>query len=120
MSAEVASVAGPCGALGHATAMPLAGQAGPRRASQYRRRVPPGRNIFAGHSRKLFLSGLGADDACLRGRDWTLHQAITGLYYWGTNPGMIRQASYALAQVLADTLCQPAHAALDSGQKKPP
>ena len=42
---------------------------------------------FAGHSRKLFLSGLGADDACLRGRDWTLHQAITGLYYWGTNPG---------------------------------
>jgi hypothetical protein len=23
-------------------------------------------------------------------------------YYWDTNPGMIRQASHALAQVLAD------------------
>jgi hypothetical protein len=23
-------------------------------------------------------------------------------YYWDTNPGMVRQASHALAQVLAD------------------
>ena len=59
---------------------------------------------FAGHSRKMFLSELGADDdAYLRGRGWTLYQAITGLYYWDTNPGMIRQASHALAQVLAET-----------------
>jgi hypothetical protein len=43
------------------------------------------------------------DNACLRGRGWTLFQAVTGLYYWGTNPGMIRQASHALSQVLAGT-----------------
>ena len=66
--------------------------------------LQPAWNIFAGPSRKLFLSELGADDdACLRGRGWTLYQAITGLYYWDTNPGMIRQASHALAQVLAGT-----------------
>jgi len=50
--------------------------------------LQPGWNLFAGHSRTLFLSELGADDdACLRGRGWTLYQAITGLYYWDTNPG---------------------------------
>jgi aminoglycoside phosphotransferase (APT) family kinase protein len=66
--------------------------------------LQPAWNIFAGQSRELFLSELGADgDARLRGRGWTLFQAITGLYFWGTNPGMIRQASHALAQVLADT-----------------
>ena len=64
--------------------------------------LQPGWNIFAGDSRELFLSELGADDdARLRGRGWTLFQAVTGLYYWGTNPGMTRQASHALAQVLA-------------------
>ena len=41
------------------------------------------------------------DAACLRGRGWTLYQAVTGLHDWGTNPGMSRQASHALAQVLA-------------------
>jgi hypothetical protein len=39
----------------------------------------------------------------LRGRGWALCQAVVALpYYWDTNPGMIRQASHALAQVLAD------------------
>ena len=66
--------------------------------------LQPGWNIFAWDSRTLFLSELGADDdAYLRGRGLTLYRAITGLYYWDTNPGMIRQASHALAQVLADT-----------------
>ncbi len=44
--------------------------------------LQPAWNLFAGPSRKQFLSELGAgDDACLRGRGWTLYQAITGLYY---------------------------------------
>ncbi len=30
-----------------------------------------------------------------------VHAALA--YYWDTNPGMIRQAAHALAQVLADT-----------------
>jgi hypothetical protein len=39
----------------------------------------------------------------LRGRGWSLFQAVVALpYYWDTNPGMIRQASHALAQVLTD------------------
>jgi aminoglycoside phosphotransferase (APT) family kinase protein len=66
--------------------------------------LQPAWNIFAGQSRELFLSELGADgDARLRGRGWALFQAVTGLYYWGTNPGMVRQAAHAVAQVLADT-----------------
>ena len=49
--------------------------------------LQPAWNILAGHSRKLFLSELGADDdACLRGRGWTLFQAITGLYSPGHQP----------------------------------
>ena len=34
---------------------------------------------------------------------WALFQAVVALpYYWDTNPGMVRQASHAVAQVLAD------------------
>jgi hypothetical protein len=34
-----------------------------------------------------------------------LFQAVSALaYYWETNPGMIRQASHALARVLADSM----------------
>ncbi len=60
-------------------------------------------NLFAGESRARYRAELGADDASwLRGRGWTLYQAVMALpYYWDTNPGMIRQASQALAQVLA-------------------
>jgi aminoglycoside phosphotransferase (APT) family kinase protein len=67
--------------------------------------LQPAWNIFVGRSRHLFLSALNADDdARPRGRGWTLYQAVTGLhYYWDTNPGMVRQVSHALAQVLADS-----------------
>jgi aminoglycoside phosphotransferase (APT) family kinase protein len=62
-------------------------------------------NVFAGQSRDRFRAALDIDDASwLRGRGWALYQAVSGLaYYWDTNPGMIRQASHALAQVLADS-----------------
>jgi aminoglycoside phosphotransferase (APT) family kinase protein len=61
-------------------------------------------NVFAGDSRTRYRAELQADDTSwLRGRGWALFQAAVALpYYWDTNPGMIRQASNALAQVLAD------------------
>lgn len=61
-------------------------------------------NVFAGESRTRYRAELQADDSSwLRGRGWALCQAVVALpYYWDTNPGMIRQASHALAQVLAD------------------
>lgn len=64
----------------------------------------PAWNLFDGQSRFRFRAELEADDAAwLRGRGWALRQAVVALpYYWDTNPGMIRQASYALTQVLAD------------------
>ena len=65
----------------------------------------PACNLFARESRARFRAELEVDDASwLRGRGWALAQAVSALpYYWDTNPGMIRQASHALAQVLADT-----------------
>ena len=66
--------------------------------------LQPAWNVFAGDSRARFRAELQVDDASwLRGRGWALFQAVMALpYYWETNPGMIRQASHALAQVLAD------------------
>jgi aminoglycoside phosphotransferase (APT) family kinase protein len=66
--------------------------------------LQPAWNVFAGDSRLRFRAELDVDDASwLRGRGWALYQAVTALpYYWDTNPGMIRQAWHALAQVLAD------------------
>ena len=68
--------------------------------------LQPAWNVFAGDSRERFRAELEVDDASwLRGRGWALYQAVSALpYYWDTNPGMIRQASHALAQVLADRL----------------
>ena len=65
--------------------------------------LQPAWNMFAGDSRARFRSELAVDDASwLRGRGWAL-QAVSALtYYRDTNPGMIRQATHALAQVLAD------------------
>jgi len=65
--------------------------------------LQPGWNVFAGESRTRYRAELQVDDASwLRGRGWALYQAVSALpYYWDTNPGMIRQASLALAQVLA-------------------
>ena len=66
--------------------------------------LQPAWNVFAGDSRAAYRAALEVDDASwLRGRGWALFQALVALpYYWDTNPGMIRQASHALAQVLAD------------------
>jgi len=66
--------------------------------------LQPAWNLFAGDSCMRFRAELDVDDASwLRGRGWALAQAVWALpYYWDTNPGMIRQASHALAQVLAD------------------
>ena len=66
--------------------------------------LQPAWNVFAGDSRARYRAELQADDASwLRGRGWALCQAVVALpYYWDTNPGMIRQASHALAQVLGD------------------
>jgi aminoglycoside phosphotransferase (APT) family kinase protein len=66
--------------------------------------LQPAWNVFAGTSRARYRAELEVDDASwLRGRGWALFQAVVALpYYWDTNPGMIRQASHALAQVLAD------------------
>ena len=66
--------------------------------------LQPAWNVFAGLSRDRFRTELEVDDASwLRGRGWALCQAVSALpYYWDTNPGIVRQASRALAQVLAD------------------
>lgn len=65
----------------------------------------PAWNLFDSDSRLRFRAELKADDASwLRGRGWALYQAALALpYYWDTNPGMVRQASRALAHVLADS-----------------
>jgi aminoglycoside phosphotransferase (APT) family kinase protein len=67
--------------------------------------LQPAWNVFAGDSRVRFRAELDVDDASwLRGRGWALAQAVAALpYYWDTNPGMIRQAAHALAEVLADS-----------------
>jgi aminoglycoside phosphotransferase (APT) family kinase protein len=66
--------------------------------------LQPAWNVFAGESRTRYRTELQADDASwLRGRGWALFQAVMALpYYWDTNPGMVRQASHAVTQVLAD------------------
>jgi aminoglycoside phosphotransferase (APT) family kinase protein len=66
--------------------------------------LQPAWNVFAGDSRSRYRAELQVDEASwLRGRGWALYQAVSALpYYWDTNPGMIRQASHALTQVLAE------------------
>jgi aminoglycoside phosphotransferase (APT) family kinase protein len=68
--------------------------------------LQPAWNLFVGASRRRFRSELAVDPASWqRGRGWTLSQTVMALaYYWETNPGMIRQASHALDQVLADDI----------------
>jgi aminoglycoside phosphotransferase (APT) family kinase protein len=67
--------------------------------------LQPAWNVFGGDSRARYRAELDADEASwLRGRGWSLFQTVMALpYYWDTNPGMVRQASHALAQVLADS-----------------
>lgn len=66
--------------------------------------LQPAWNVFAGSSRERYRDELDVDDASwLRGRGWALYQALLALpYYWETNPGMIRQSTHALEQVLSD------------------
>lgn len=66
--------------------------------------LQPGWNMFSGSSRARYRSELKADDdSWLRGRGWALYQAVSALpYYWDTNPGMVRQASHTLDEVLSD------------------
>jgi aminoglycoside phosphotransferase (APT) family kinase protein len=66
--------------------------------------LQPAWNVFAADSRTRYRAELQVDDSSwLRGRGWALFQAVMALpYYWDTNPGMIRQASHALAQVLVE------------------
>jgi len=65
----------------------------------------PAWNVFDGISRRRFREELETDDdSWLRGRGWALSQALIALpYYWDTNPGIVRQCSHALAQVLAES-----------------
>ena len=66
--------------------------------------LQPAWNVFVGESREVYRTELAVDDASwLRGRGWALVQAVLALpYYWCTNPGMVRQATHALTEVLAD------------------
>lgn len=61
-------------------------------------------NVFSGSSRARYLEALSVDDdTWLRGRGWAIYQAVVALpYYRDTNPGMVRQATRALKEVIAD------------------
>jgi aminoglycoside phosphotransferase (APT) family kinase protein len=62
-------------------------------------------NVFSGSSRATYLEALTVDDdTWLRGRGWAIYQAVMALpYYRETNPGMVRQATHALEEVIADS-----------------
>lgn len=66
--------------------------------------LQPAWNMFSGGSRLRFRTELDVDDASwLRGRGWAMYQAVLALpYYWDTNAGMVRQASHALGEILAE------------------
>jgi len=71
--------------------------------------LQPAWNVFTGPSRRRYRDELAVDDASwLRGRGWALYQAVSALpYYAETNPGIVAQASHALAEVLADGAARP-------------
>ncbi len=62
----------------------------------------PAWNAFDAQRRVRLRDALEVDaDTWARSRGWALQQAVLALpYYWDTNPGMVRQASYAVSQVL--------------------
>jgi aminoglycoside phosphotransferase (APT) family kinase protein len=68
----------------------------------------PAWNLFTGARRARFRAEVGADDAAwLRGRGWALRKVVSALpYYRDTHPGMIRQAQFALDQILADAVAE--------------
>jgi hypothetical protein len=53
----------------------------------------------------VYLEALSVDDdTWLRGRGWAIYQAGLALpYYRETNPGMVRQATHARGEVIADS-----------------
>jgi aminoglycoside phosphotransferase (APT) family kinase protein len=63
----------------------------------------PAWNVFDRRRREQLRAALGVDvDTWARSRGWALQQAVLALpYYWDTNPAMVRQASYALSQLVA-------------------
>jgi aminoglycoside phosphotransferase (APT) family kinase protein len=67
--------------------------------------LQPAWALFHGKSRDRFRADLEVDDASwLRGRGWSLCQAVLALpYYWDTNPGIVRLAHHALGQILEDS-----------------
>ena len=62
-------------------------------------------DLFDGATRPALRAALDVDDATWdRGRGWALCTALWALpYYLHTNPPMVAQARYKLAEVLADT-----------------
>lgn len=66
--------------------------------------LQPAWNVFSASSRSRFRQALDADDdSWLRGRGWVLYQAISAVaYYRDTNPGIVRQAENALAQIVGE------------------
>jgi aminoglycoside phosphotransferase (APT) family kinase protein len=67
--------------------------------------LQPAWNVFTGAARERFREEVGPDGpAWLRGRGWALCQAVNALdYYRDTNPGMVRQTTHALRQILGET-----------------
>ncbi len=65
----------------------------------------PAWNVFDRARREGLRAALGVDDdTWARSRGWALQQAVLALpYYWDTNPAMVRQASYALSQLLGSS-----------------
>lgn len=61
--------------------------------------LQPAWALFDARSREAYREALNADDdAWLRGRGWSVCQAVVALpYYWDTNPGIVRQSWRVLA-----------------------
>ncbi len=66
--------------------------------------LQPAWNVFVGRPRRRFLTALDVDEeAWLRGRGWVVFQTVSALaYYWESNPGIVRQAEWALREAIKD------------------
>lgn len=62
-------------------------------------------SLLTTESRAVFRDGLEVDDATWeRGRGWAIHMAVMALWYYAdTNPGIWRNASRQLREVLSET-----------------
>lgn len=61
--------------------------------------LQPAWALFDARSREVYREALNANDAAwLRGRGWSVCQAVMALpYYWDTNPGIVRQSWHILS-----------------------